>query len=128
MNIDDQTKSDIETLLNVARSRLIAADKSGDSDLFMAVSVKYGPVAHRVYLALDMPERSCERYHDKATKRVMLDPWTVINIAKSFHIQKFEITIDDQEFWMHADMIKTLCDYLDLRFKKGDINASSEGT
>lgn len=112
MIMDDQTKLDIETLLTKAMPKLIEADRGGDSDLFLAVGVKYGPLAHRVYLALDMPERSYERYHDKATKRVLLDPWTILNRAKSF--QDTEITIDDQEFWMHGDMIKTLCDYIDL--------------
>lgn len=126
MNIDEQTKSDIETLLNVARPKLIEADKKGDSDLFISVSVKYGPIANRVYLALDKPERNPDHYHDKETKRVMLDPCTVINRSKSFVIQNFEFNIDDPEFWLHADMIKTLCDYLDLRFNKEDLNGSSQ--
>ena len=112
--MDNQTKSDINALINFARPKLISADRGGGSELFNQVSKEYGPIAHRLYLALDKPERSCERYHDKATRRVMLDPLTVLNRSKSFY--NTEITIDDPEFWLHADMIKTLCDYIDWRF------------
>lgn len=116
MTIDKQIRLDIDSLLNMARNELKLADNGGGSKLFNEVSEKFGPIAHRVYLALDKPERSCERYHDKSTKRVMLDPWTVLNRAKNF--QRSAVTIDDIEFWLHGDMIKTICDYLELRFNK----------
>lgn len=114
--MDKQIQSEIKLLLNVARPGLIKADRGGGYKLFNEISEEFGPVAHRVYLALDKPERSIERYHDKETKRVMLDPWTVFNRTKNF--SNFGITIDDVEFWCHCDMIKTLCDYIDLRFKE----------
>jgi hypothetical protein len=113
MVLNFETKSDIEVLLNIARPKLIAADNGGGSELFNEVSKKFGPVAHRVYLALDLPERKPERYHNKETRRVMLDPCTVINRARSF--LDSDTTIDDEEFWLHCDMIKSLCDYIDLR-------------
>jgi len=112
-NMDKKTKSDIETLLNVARPKLIEADKGKGSKLFNEVSKEFGPVACRTYLALDKPGRFCELYHDEVTKRVMIDPMTVFNRTKS--LQNSEISIDDPEFWSHGDMIKTLCDYLDMR-------------
>lgn len=107
--LDDQTKSDIQQLLNVARPNLIESDKNGSSKLFTEISHKFGPLAHRVYLALDKPQRSCEQYHHKETRRVMLDPWTVLNRSKDCG----DSTIDDEVFWHHGDMIKTLCDYVD---------------
>ena len=113
MEIDQQIKLDIETLLNVTRPKLVAADSGGGSELFNNVSEEFGPIAHRVYLALDVPQRSCERYHHPDTRSVLLDPITVLNRASSL---KYDKTIDDPEFWLHGDMIKTLCDYLDLRF------------
>lgn len=108
--MNDQIKADIEILLNVARPKLIEADKGGGSKLFNEVSEEFGPIAHRVYLALDIPERSSERYHDKETRRVLLDPCTVLNRARDCE----GISINDEEFWIHGDMIKTLCDYIDL--------------
>lgn len=111
-DLDERTKADIENLLTVARPKLIEADKGGGPKLFNEVIQEFGPIAHRVYLTLDKPQRSCDRYHDKETRRVMLDPWTVFNRAKSLG-EDSEITMDNQYFWMHGDMIKTLCDYLD---------------
>lgn len=110
MNIESETKADIDLLINVASPKLMAADKGGGPQLFNEVSKEFGPVAHRVYLALDKPERSCERYHDKSTRRVMLDPCTVLNRASSF--RDSEITIDDLDMWLHGDMVKALIDYL----------------
>ena len=103
-------KADIDLLINVVRPELVAADKSGNSELFNKIGEEFGPVAHRVYLTLDKPERSCERYHDRSTRRVMLDPWTVLNRTNSF--KDSAITIDDLDMWLHGDMIKALIDYL----------------
>ena len=110
MNTNSDLNSDIQTLLNVARPNLIAADNGGGSETFNEVCKEFGKTAHRVYLALDEPERSPERYHSKETRRVLLDPWTVLNRAKSCE----GLSVDDEEFWFHCDMIKTLCDYIDL--------------
>jgi hypothetical protein len=112
--MDEQTKQDVELLLSVVRPKLIVADHGGGPKLFNEVCKEFGPIAHRVYLALDRPGRPLEYYHDKETKRVMLDPWTVLNRAKSF--QNTNVNIDDVEFWDHCDMIKTLCDYIHLRY------------
>jgi hypothetical protein len=110
VSISCDLKKDIELLLVRARPKLVAAD-SGNPETFSHLGREFGPIAHRVYFALDSPERSAKRYHDKETRRVMLDPWTVLNRARDCD----GMTIDDQEFWCHCDMIKTLCDYLDLR-------------
>lgn len=104
-------------LLQKARAEIAAADKAGDSESFTALGFKYGPIAHKVYLSLDTPHRSCERYHDKETKRVLLDPMTVINRARSFPDNGASI-LDNPEFWIHPDMVKTLCDYLDQVYSR----------
>lgn len=119
--INNQTKTDIEMLLTIARPELIKADNGGGSELFNQVSDKFGPIANRIFLALDKPQRSFQHYHDKETQRVLLDPMTVLNRASS--LSDSEVTIDDPEFWCHCDMIKTLCDYLELRFCEGIVNA-----
>lgn len=121
--LSEQVKKDIDSLLCEARPKLVAADRGGGSRLFNEVTEEFGPVAHRIYLALDRPERSVERYHDKETRRVLLDPWTVLNRAKDCKGKG----IDDQEFWHHGDIIKTFCDYLDLRMMEVT-NASTSRT
>lgn len=113
--MDQQTKEDIELLLNIARDEVINAE--GNHHLFNDVGIKYGHIAHRVYLALDKPNRSCELYHDKETRRVLLDPWTVIMRSNSFQ-DSGSAAIDDPNFWNHGDMIKTLIDYLALTYSK----------
>lgn len=118
-NLDDQIQSDIEQLINIARPKLALADKGAGSKLFNEIIDEFGPIAHRVYLALDKSEIKKE-YHD--AKKVLLDPWTVINRAED--LKNSGITINDCDFWLHGDMIKTLCDYIDLR-KTEVINAST---
>lgn len=110
--LDHQTILDIQILLTKVRKKLIEADNGGGSKMFNAISEEYGPVAHHLYLSLDTPYRSIEKYHDATSRRVMLDPHTVINRARFF--KDSEITIEDEEFWKHGDMIKALCDYIDL--------------
>ncbi len=122
LQMDQQTKEDIELLLNVARDEIINAE--GNHHLFNDVSLKYGPIAHRVYLALDTPFRSCELYHDKETRRVLLDPCTVIIRARQFQ-DNGSAAIDGVNFWNHADMIKTLIDYLALTYSKECTYAST---
>lgn len=110
MKFNSEINTDIALLLNVARPKLIAADQ-GQSELFNEVGKEFGPIAHRIYLSLDKPERVANRYHNKETRRVLLDPWTVLNRANGLE----GISIDEEEFWCHSDMIKTLCDYIDMR-------------
>jgi hypothetical protein len=112
--MDKQTQSDIELLLNVARPKLVEADAGGGSELFNAVGEEFGPMAHRVFLELDMPSRKLG-YHNAEIARVLLDPWTIFNRARSLNN---DITPDEVEFWKHGDMIKTLCDYIDLKVKE----------
>lgn len=114
--ISSTIKEDIASLLFEAREKLIAADEEGGgSTVFTEVSNEYGPIAHRVFSALDLPNRKGELYHSKEAHRVLLDPMTVLNRFKDLEGK----SVDDQEFWCHGDMIKTLCDYLDLRFCGG---------
>jgi hypothetical protein len=103
----------IEQLLNSARPLLIKADKGGGSTLFNKAIEDFGPLAHEVFLELDLPFRTANAYHDSEPNRVLLDPKTVLNRAADLN---HKVDIDDLEFWMHGDMIKTLCDYLDMRF------------
>jgi hypothetical protein len=117
-NASSRLESYIELLLNDARPKLIAADKGGGSKLYNQVVEEFALMAHHVYWALEAPARSVEKYHDKDTKRVLLDPRTVLNRA-----QDTEASIEDLEFWKHGDMIKTLCDYLDLRSGGGRASA-----
>jgi hypothetical protein len=120
--MDQQTKLDI-ALLHKARQKIEAIDKAGDPLEFNDAGLRYGSTAHRVYIALDVSHRSCECYHDKNTKRVLLDAWTVLNRTRSFKTEN--ISIDDLKFWEHADMVKTLCDYLYLAYPQEIINAST---
>lgn len=110
-------KEDIDLLLQEARPAIAAADKAGDYQSFNALGFKYGRIAHRVYLALDKPKRANEGDHSKETNRVLLEPMTVINRAHSLP-GSGAASLDDPEFWTHADMIKTLCDYLDRVYSK----------
>lgn len=113
--IDQNIKDDIFDLLNTAVNKLIAAD-SGNPDLFRQVGEEWGDVAHRVYLALDIPERSFERYHHPDTQRVLLDPCTVLNRKRSLLLEGKDVNIEHRLFWQNGDMIKTLCDYI-VRFE-----------
>jgi len=126
--MDQQTKLDIELLLHVARSKVEEADQGGGTKLFNEVGETFGPTAHRVYLALDRPVRTVKNYHNRSMTRVLLDPWTVLNRARSYGIRDTEISIDNLEFWLHGDMIKTLIDYLSLTYLKEDIYGSATGT
>lgn len=72
LQMDQQTKEDIELLLNVAKEEIINAE--GDHHLFNNVSLKYGHIAHRVYKILDAPSKKAENYHSKSIKAVLLDP------------------------------------------------------
>lgn len=110
-------KDDIDLLLREARPAIATADQAGDSQVFTALGFKYGPTAHRVYLALDTPQRALGAYHSKETRRVLLDPMTVVNRACSFPNRGLAV-VDNPEFWIHADMIETLCDYLDRVYSK----------
>ena len=110
-------KDDIDLLLREARPAIATADQAGDSQVFTALGFKYGPTAHRVYLALDKPKRANEGDHSKETRRVLLEPMTVINRAHSLP-GSGAVSLDDPEFWIHADMVKTFCDYLDRVYSK----------
>jgi hypothetical protein len=103
----------IEQLLNSARPLLIKADKGGGSALFNKAIEDFGSLAHEVFLEVDLPFRTADSYHNEDPNRVLLDPKTVLNRAADL---SHKVDIDDLEFWMHGDMIKTLCDYLDMRF------------
>jgi hypothetical protein len=121
--LDPKLQSYINDLLNVAQPMLVAADtQGGGSELFSKVIKQFAQVAHHVYGALDVPNRKPELYHDSNAPRVLLDPMTVLNRSRDVP----GASIDDLEFWEHGDMIKTLCDYLDLRF--GGNNACAKGT
>lgn len=105
--------ADIELLLTKARKEIEESDKAGDPHRFTDAGLIYGPIAHRVYIDLDVPERA-KHYHDSNTRRVLLDPCTVSNRARSVN----DCSIDEPMFWYHADMVKTLCDYLDRVYSK----------
>lgn len=104
-------KEDVEALINIARPKLIAADNGGGSTLFNEVSDEFGPIAHRVFLGLDRFGREPEFYHD-SDSHVLLDPLTILNRSRDLT----GTSIDDVQFWRHGDMIKTLCDFLLLKF------------
>lgn len=114
--MDQQTKSDIELLLNVARDEIIKAE--GNPHLFNDISLKYGHIAHRLYKKLDAPSKEPGNYHNKTITAVLLDPWTVLNRANNFDRRDAEITPYSLEFWCHGDMIKSLIDYLLLTIKE----------
>lgn len=121
--MDQQTKADIELLLNVARDEIIKAE--GNHHLFNDVGLKYGHIAHRVYKELDAPSKKAENYHSKFINAVLLDPWTVINRMRSFDNSDGTINPNTAHLWNHADMIKTLIDYLALTYSKECAYASS---
>ncbi|HEY4832813.1 MAG TPA: hypothetical protein VIH61_09680 [Waddliaceae bacterium] len=124
--MDAQLKDDIELLLNIARDEIINAE--GCHKRFNAVAAKYHKIAHRVYKALDAPSKKLENYHNKNVKAVLLDPWTILNRARTFSGIGININFDDPEFWNHADVIKTLIDYLALTYLNEDAYASATGT
>jgi len=123
MKIDQQTKEDIELLLNVARDEI--AEAEGNHHLFNDAGLKYGHIAHRVYKTLDAPSKKPENYHNKAVNAVLLDPWTVINRMRSFDNSDGTANPYKADLWNHADMIKTLIDYLALTYSKELAYASS---
>lgn len=107
-----QVKEDVETLLSFARPEIEAADRAGNSVGFSNAGEKYGPIAHRTYLALDAKSRTFEALYDKSIKPVLLDPWTVINRTRTHGIGDAGITPHEVEFWKNADVVKTFTDYL----------------
>ena len=120
LNMDQQTAADIELLLNVVRPKIESADKVGASELFREIGEEFGSIAHRVYRALDLPVRTPENYHNRSMTRVLLDPFTVLNRSHSLGVMD-EVAIDKPEFWDHADMIKTLIDFLSLIQSKKEV-------
>lgn len=126
MDMDQQTKADIELLLNVAREEIINAE--GNPKRFNEIGKKYGPIAHRVYKKLDAPSKEPGNYHNKSIKAVLLDPWTVTNRMNSFERMDININPYEPELWLHTDMVKTLIDYLALTYLKEDGYASTRRT
>jgi hypothetical protein len=90
-------------------------EKNSNATNFNRIGENFGELAHRVFLALDIPSRSIENFHSKTSNRVLLDPYTVLNRARSLKADDSFI-IDSVEFWKHGDVIKTLVDFLSIKY------------
>jgi hypothetical protein len=97
-------KQDIALLLTLPKK--LKKNFSGQG--FSEVATKYGHLAFHVYQELDRPERDVGAF--LKAKRVLLDPWTVINRFKATGL-----SIDDVEFWENSDVILSLVNYLNLK-------------
>lgn len=95
MQLDPQTKADIEVLKTLFKVKMEKAEKS-KSDDFVALGKKFAPMAHRIYLYLDKPLFS-----------IKLPPAIVANRVRCSGFHPEEV-----EFWEHPDVIEALCDYI----------------
>lgn len=102
----ERLESYIDELVSIS-PMLIEANEQRNFEWVSKIIKQHALTAHHVYGALNAP--NC----NKNCPRVLLDPLTVLNRSKST-----SSSIDDLEFWQDPDMIKTLSDYLDLRFRK----------
>jgi len=96
MDIDNQTKNDIEALLTVARPQLLKAYRNGDVNTYHKVSEEFIPVANRIFMHL------YENY-DIA--------WFAVKACGSK-------SLCSPSFWKYTDLVHSFCDYLTLRNKE----------
>lgn len=95
-------------LIRDASSRLIEADKAGDSETFNALGIEFGQIAYTLYQRLNRPEFP-----------VLIHPYLVHHRSKSC-----DYDFESPEFWGHADMIVGLCEFLNVACKEEVYGAS----
>lgn len=123
--MNDEIKADIQLLLNVVRPLIEETAVNSSHTFFNEISDKFKSVALRVFLALDLPSRRIENFHSRSSSRVLLDPYTILNRAMSLKADD-SFTIDSLEFWDHTDVIKTLIDFLAIKYPNMEaMNAST---
>lgn len=121
MDVELDVKNEIDFLTDVAINEIKCAFKDGDEFLYGRLGERYGPIAHRVYMSLDIPSKSEQGFFDN--KSVLLDPWTVINRSESLRRAGKDPKPINPEFWNHSDLIKSLVDYLLLISEKETLYA-----
>lgn len=94
-NLDDQTKSDIETLLTDAKPKLIEAYRKDDAKLYHKVSEEFISVANRIFMHL---------YENSDIT------WFPFRACGS--------SLCNPVFWKYTDLVHSFCDYLELRSKE----------
>ena len=97
MNIDVETKANIEVLKMLVIPKIKEADKSGKSLEFGDLGVKYGSLGYQIFMALDKPQTP-----------VLLPPWTIYN-----RTTRCDCDPDDPETWNNSDMLIGLYNFLE---------------
>jgi len=90
-SIDNQKKTDIDLLLNIARPKLIEAYRNGNAQVYHKVSEEFISVANRIFMHL---------YENSDIT------W--------FAVKMFGSSLCNPFFWKHTDLIHSFCDYIDL--------------
>ncbi len=111
MMISCDLKEDIENL-KLGVVKMEEAFKEGDGIRYGELGKEYGPIAFRVYKELDKESKGVDFFDGNP---VLLDPCTVQNRTKEMIFQGEEPEIYSEEFWLHSDMAKSLCDYIDMK-------------
>lgn len=91
--MEKQIESDIESLLTIARPKLIEAYKKAES--YCAISDEYIPVAIRVFM----------HFYENSDLA-----W--------YAVKTFGSSLRRPTFWMYTDLVHSFCDYLALRSKE----------
>lgn len=93
--MDQQITSDIETLLNIARPKLLKAYRNGDAQMYHNVSEEFIHVANRIFMHL-------QKNSDIT--------W--------FEFKALGSSLCNSFFWKYTDLVHSFCDYLELRNKE----------
>src|ERR1700722_1802201 len=121
---DPNFEKNVHLLLNIVSDEIEEAFRSGDAILYGELGEKYGKIAHRIYMALDMPSKSSEwGFFDNPHKSVLLDPWTIMNRKACLLKDGEDVTVYDPVFWNHSDLIVSLINYISLIYKNEAICA-----
>ena len=108
--LNAKTKSTIE-MLCMAVLEIEQYDRTCDSKTFVKLAKRYGPIAYRIYEALNTHENP-----------IYLDPWLVCNRYRSSDGG----LPDTPAFWNHADAVTGLVKALDrMGFIPKELNHAS---
>jgi hypothetical protein len=97
--MDEQTKEDVELLINVARPQLARAYKNADANLYHKITEQFILIATRIFMHL---------YENS-------------DVTGWFSVKACGPKLCNPVFWKYTNLVHSFCDYLHLRFGAREI-------